>query len=362
MTDGRRQFWLVPALAAVACVIGLLIDPRVLLACYLATTVATSAVPIGALAVLMVTYLVRGDWTTGLHIPLLAAALTLPIVGLFFIPVMVGMTWLYPWAYAGDLSGVLQPIYLTPWFFVLRTIGYFIVWTLLALWLRNTWGDLDRMRRAASVELIVYALTASFAGIDWIESLTPKFHSSIYGLLFLTFQLLAGLAFAIVIALRPGHPRPTFSYGPILLSTLLLWAYIQAMQYIVIWAGDIPDEVLWYLHRSSDGWGVVLWILVLLQFVVPFFAMLSQRVRNGQRPLFAIAAATLVLRVVEAFWLVLPGLEVRGSVLVLAIPATMLAIGGTWWLAFCALVRRAGVTLTQWSPTVRRLAPVVGRL
>jgi hypothetical protein len=96
-----------------------------------------------------------------------------------------------------------------------------------------------------------FGVVASFAGIDWIESLTPKFHSSIYGLLFLTFQLLAGLAFAIAIALRPGHPRPTFSYGPIFLSTLLLWAYIQAMQYIVIWAGAIPDEVVWYLRRSA---------------------------------------------------------------------------------------------------------------
>src|SRR5262249_43546466 len=178
---------------------------------------------------------------------------------------------------------------------------------------------------------------------DWIESLTPTFHSSTYGLLFITFQLLAGLAFALVIALRPGRARPTFSYGPLLLSVLLLWAYIHSMQYIIMLAWDIPREVTLNLRRSSDGWGIVLWTLVLLQFVVPFFAMLSERVRNGQRPLLMIAGATLVLRVVEALWLILPSTGASGPVLLLDIPATTLAIAGTWWIAFRAGARRAAL-------------------
>jgi hypothetical protein len=126
------------------------------------------------------------------------------------------MPWLYPWAAADPSASALQEVYLTPWFFAARTIIYFVVWTALALWVRRGWGDLARMIRTASAGLIVYALTASFAGIDWIGSLTPTFHSSIYGLLLITFQLLAGLAFALVIALRPSRARPTFSYGPIL--------------------------------------------------------------------------------------------------------------------------------------------------
>jgi hypothetical protein len=355
MRKASHVLLLVPPLGGAACLLALFIDPHALLACYLAATVAVSAIPIGALAVLMITYLVRGAWTKGLHVPLMAAALTLPITGLLFLPVIIGLPWLYPWA-NGEVSGILQPVYLTTWFFIARTVGYFAVWTALAFWLRAAWGDLDRMRRAGSVGLIVYPLTASFAGIDWLESLTPKFHSSIYGLLFLTFQLLAGLAFAIAIALRPGHVRPTFSYGPILLSTLLLWAYMQAMQYIVIWGGDIPDEVVWYVRRSSGGWAFVLWGLMLLQFVFPFFAMLSQHVRNGQRPLFVIAVGTLLLRLVEAFWLVLPNFEPSGAVFALAIPGSILAVGGIWWLAFRMVVRRSEpprppqhVTLALWA-------------
>src|SRR5262249_54951863 len=158
-----------------------------------------------------------------------------------------------------------------------RTIAYFAIWSAVALWVRHAWGDPERMTRAASAGLIVYALTASLAGVDWIESLTPDFHSSIYGLLFLTFQVLAGLSFGIDLATRARAEVPA-GYGPLLFATLLLWAYMHAMQYIIIWAGNIPREVEWYLRREEGVWFYVLWGLFLLQFVVPFFAMLLDRV------------------------------------------------------------------------------------
>lgn len=339
MNAALQRIWPASALAGVAgSISGLFIDPHALLASYLAAAVAWSAIPIGALAVLLTSYLVRGGWTEGLHASLTAAALTLPVAALLFTPVLVAAPWLYPWAAEAGRHGALQGIYLTPWFFIARTIVYFIVWTMLALWARNAWGDLDRMKRAASAGLILYAITGSFAGIDWIESLSPEFHSSIYGLLFITFQLLTGFAFAVFIVLQ--QRRQTLRYGDIFLSILMLWAYVHAMQYIVIWSGDIPDEVVWYLRRSSNGWGVVLAALVILQFVIPFFAMLSERVRYGREPLLVIAGATLVLRFVEAFWLVLPSASAGGPALVLTIPATVMAIGGVWLLAFGETLRR----------------------
>ena len=319
-------------IAFAGCIAGFLIDPNALMACYLAATVAGSAIPIGALAVLMVTYLVRAEWTEQLHDVLMAAALTLPVVTLMFVPILIAVPWLYPWAATGEHHGALQAVYLTPWFFIIRTIGYLGVWTALAIWVRDAWGDSERMIRAATVGLILYALTASFAGIDWIESLTPEMHSSIYGLLLIAFQLLAGFGFAVFMALRQG--RPVLRYGETLLSILLLWAYLHAMQYIVIWAADIPEEVTWYLRRASGGWAVVLWGLVLLQFVLPFFALLSGRVRYGQRPLLLLCGATLGLRFVEAFWLVLPSTHAEGWVLMLDIPAVTLGIGAAWTYAF----------------------------
>src|SRR5262249_268782 len=152
------------------------------------------------------------------------------------------------------------------------------------------------------------------------------------------FQLLAGFAFALFVVLLRG--APAWRYGEILLSILLLWAYLYAMQYIVIWAGDIPDEVVWYERRASHGWGVVLWVLVLCQFVIPFFGRVAGGVGYGRGPLLIIAGATLMLRLVEAFWLALPGKDASGLVLLLAIPATVLAIAGAWGLAYDAVLQR----------------------
>jgi len=115
----------------------------------------------------------------------------------------------------------------------------------------------------------------------------------------------------LLAVLVPTRPRQmaNASYAAVLVSVLLLWAYLHAMQYIIIWAGNIPDEVSWYVVRSGGGWGIVLWVLFLGQFTLPFFALLSARVRASTRALIALSAATLVLRYVEAAVLILPPLE-----------------------------------------------------
>jgi hypothetical protein len=297
---------------------------------------------LGALMVLMMSYLVPGCWTNGMHVPLTAAALTIPAAGLLFVPVLIGLPWLYPWV-AAPPPHAFQAAWLSPAFFVLRTFGYFLLWSVIAVWARRSWGSPPLMVRAASAGLIVWALTVSLAGVDWIESLNPEFHSSIYGLLFLTLQVVAGLAYGIAMTVlaRP-HARAVAGYGALLLATLLLWAYMHAMQYIIIWAGNIPKEVTWYLRRETGAWLFVLWGVVLLQFVVPFFAMLSGRVRNRPYPLLLIAGGTLVLRVVESLLFVLPSADARGAVLWLAIPATLAAtLGLVGWALQFTLARTA---------------------
>jgi hypothetical protein len=335
--------------------IALILDAHDTLAAWLAGAVAISAVPIGALAVLMFSYLVRGAWTNEMHVALVAASRTIPVAGLLFVPIVAGMRWLYPWIDTPP-EHTSQAIYLAPWFFTLRTVAYFVIWFLLAVWAGRAWGSKEQMTRAASVGLIVYALTGSLAGIDWIESLEPNFHSSIYGLIFLTFQLLAGLSFGIaaVVYARP-RSRALGGYGALLLSTLLLWAYMHAMQYIIIWAGNIPDEVEWYLRRLAGAWGFVLWGLIILQFVVPFFAMLSAHVRSRPNPLLAIAAGTLALRFVEAFVLVLPAAHAADAVLWLAIPAATLATFGILGLSLQVTLARM-----ERSSHDRHLLPVGG--
>jgi hypothetical protein len=192
------------------------------------------------------------------------------------------------------------------------------------------------MGRSASAGLIVYALVISFAGIDWIESLEAEFHSSIYGLLYLCFILLGGVAFAIGMGLWSERPiGATRGYSALLLSTILLWTYLHAMQYIVIWAGNIPDEVVWYLKRSSDGWQFVLAFVALGQFVGPFLALLSARIRRNRRWLLALCCWTLMMRCWEAGILVLPAIAHIAPLTVwLMLSAALIFVGVSLWWAF----------------------------
>ncbi|RZN32605.1 hypothetical protein [Bradyrhizobium sp. Leo121] len=310
MRGGRIAWAAAIVLSAIILIAGLVLDRRAALAAYLVAWIALGAIAIGALGVLMTSYLVRRAWTEALHPVLVAATATLPVVGICLVPVLIGMKEIYPAAAATSTLPPFKAAYLAPLFFTLRSVIYFVIWSALAVWLRNAWSHSERMTRAASAGLIVYALTVSLAGIDWMESLEPHFHSSVYGLLYLTLALLNGLAFAIGWSILTGRQiGGCAGYSALLLSTILLWGYLHAMQYIVIWAGDIPDEVIWYLKRSENGWQFALAILVAGQFVLPFFALLSGRVRADRRWLLGLCALTLLMRVLEAAILILPAID-----------------------------------------------------
>ncbi|MBS0531364.1 MAG: hypothetical protein JSS22_18540 [Proteobacteria bacterium] len=327
MTVRIRRHWGLIALAAILLLAGAIVDGRSALAAYLVTWVALSAIPIGALGVLMVSYVVRRDWTEALHPVLAAAAATISVAGILFIPILILIAHIYPAASDPASLPAFKAIYLTPWFFAARAVAYFIIWTVLGWWLRAAWPDRERMMRAASAGLIVYALTVSLAGVDWLESLEPDFHSSIYGLLYLCFAMLDGVAFAIAAGLFLRRPLSGINgYSALLLSTILLWGYLHGMQYIVIWSGNIPAEVVWYIKRSANGWQFVLAVLAFGQFVFPFFALLNSRVRRDRRWLLGLCALTLIMRGIEAAVLILPaipGVAMLPTVLMLA-PALVL--------------------------------------
>jgi hypothetical protein len=323
---------------------GLVVDRRATLAAYLVAWIGIGAIPLGALGILMTSYLVRRAWTEGLHAILVASTSVLPIVAALFLPVLIGMKELYPAASEHHSLPAFKAVYLAPWFFVLRTVIYFAALWLLALWQRAVWSDSERMFRSASAGLIIYALLVSFAGVDWIESLEPEFHSSIYGLLYLCLTLLDGVAFAISIGLASGRRiGATKGYSALLLSTILLWAYLHAMQYIVIWAGNIPDEAVWYLKRSSDGWQFVLAFVAVGQFVFPFFALLNARVRSTRSWLLVLCGLTLVMRCWEASIMILPAVpHIALLTAVLMLPAALAFVAIILWWAFGIALRNDG--------------------
>lgn len=325
---GERTALVIGAVGLIGAIIGLVLDARIALSAWAAAAIGWSEIAIGALAMLMMVQLVGGSWRPLLRGPLAAGAATLPVVAIAFVPVLIGIGWIYPWAdpHVAAALPAFKAAWLSPAFFIVRTIVYFAVFIgLQQALLRAPEENRDAI---AAPGLILYALLASLAGVDWLESIEPSFHSSEFGLIFLSGQWLGGLSFALLIVLsRIRDGAPPVAAG-VFVTALLFWGYLQAMQYIVIWSGNIPIEVRWYVERTETGWVFVTWSLVALQFVLPFLALLRPSVRASRHAMTVIAAVTIALRLVEAAWELLPATGLPVIPTVLLVFAGWAAIGG----------------------------------
>lgn len=330
MTETRAIVILLIGL--IGCAIGLVFAPHEALAAWLVCWLGWGSIPIGALALLMLVALIPGSWRQLYARPLVIGATLMPIVAIAMIPLLLGITFIYPWTAHGATDGyaAFKSAWMSTGFFVVRTIAYLIVLSLIAWALLAAEPRLRGPIAAAGV--IAYALIGSLIGIDFAESTEPHFHSSIYGLLALTNQWLAGISFAILLGLWTTRGKAPLAAAGVLVTALLLWGYMHAMQYIVIWAGDIPAEARWYIERGRHGWGALAWLLYGLQGLVTFGALLSPSVRSSRRAMMALAGLTLVMRLLEQAWLVLPGLTGIGWPVAPLIVAASLAMLGFGWI------------------------------
>jgi hypothetical protein len=335
----RDRALLIGGVGLVGCAIGLVFAPREALAAWLVSWLGWGSIPIGALALLMLVALIPGSWRQFYARPLVIGATLMPIVAIAMIPLLVGVQLIYPWSAEGATRGyaAFKADWLSTGFFVVRTIAYLILLSLIA------WALLAAAPRLrgpiAAAGVIAYALIGSLIGIDFAESTQPDFHSSIYGLLALTNQWLAGISFAILLALWGSKGKAPLAAAGVLVTALLIWGYMHAMQYIVIWAGDIPAEARWYVERGRHGWGALAWLLYGLQGLASIAALLSPKVRNSSKAMIVLAVLTLVMRLVEQAWLVLPGLPGIGWPVAPLILAASLAMLGFGWAGAEALRR-----------------------
>jgi len=336
----RERALIVGIVGLFGCAAGLVFAPRDALIAWLVCWLGWGSIPIGSLAVLMLVALIPGTWRQLYARPLVIGATLMPLVAIAMIPLLVGVELIYPWTAAGATSGfaAFKAAWLSTGFFVVRTIAYLIVLSLIA------WALLAASPRLrgpiAAAGVILYALIGSLIGIDFGETTEPHFHSSIYGLLALTNQWLAGISFAILLGLWSERGKAPFAAAGVLVTAILMWGYMHAMQYIVIWAGDIPAEARWYIERGRHGWGALAWILYGMQGLFSFAALLSPRVRNSARAMIVLALLTLAMRLVEQAWLVLPGLPGIGWPVAPLIVAASLAMFGFGWFGAIALARR----------------------
>lgn len=325
---------------------------------YLLAYTFWAEIGLGCLGLLMLHHLVGGRWSALIRRLLETGVLLLPVMALLFIPLIFGMTTLYPWANAEHVqqSTLLQQK--TDWlnapFFLGRTAFYFAVWIILA-WLFNRWslaqdqtGDAKfagRMRRLSAIGMILYMLTATFAGYDWLMSLEPEWFSSIYGLLFIAGQALAALSFAIIglrlLAKEKGTGQTwvkSFNdLGNFLLGFVMIWAYFTYSQFLVIWSADIPEEGIWYYHRMQGGWQNVALFLIAVHFVLPFVLLLARGLKRNPQWLMMVAALIFLARLVDLYWLMVPAFYPEGVHLHWLDLALWIAIGGGWTFVFIRL-------------------------
>jgi hypothetical protein len=311
---------------------------------------------LGSLGVVFVQFLTGGVWGLVTRRIFEACAATLLLLAVLFVPILVGMPYLYIWTQPAAVASepVLQhkSIYLNVPFFVVRAIVYLLAWIVLAVLLRR-WSTvhdreaqphiLRRLQRLSIIGALVLAVTVTFAAIDWLMSLEPLWFSTMYPPMVAMSALLLALSFAIVVVtqLAPSTaigevvaPSVYNDLGSLLLAFLMLWAYMAYFQYLLIWAGNLSDEIPWYLGRIGGGWVVFAAASATLGFLVPFWLLLFRSIKRSRRMLGIIAGLLVVMRFVDVYWMVKPPFDPAGPVLTWLDAAALVGIGGLWLAVF----------------------------
>jgi hypothetical protein len=328
---------------------------------YLLAYVYWISIPLGCMAILMLHHLTGGWWGYPIRRILEAGTRTLGAIGLLFLPVLAGMHRLYPWygwphspELAHDPNLRFKSVYLSPPLFTLRTIVYFAIWLTLAYFLNKWSEEQDRTgdpRFESNFEalsgpgLILWGLGATYASIDWVMSLEPLWFSTIYGMIFMIVEALIAMSFVIFILRQLSEYEPISKIvtpsqfndlGNLMLTFVMLWAYLGFSQFLIIWAGNIKDEIPWYLARAFGGWGAVAAVLIALHFAVPFLLLLQRGVKRRLQVLSVVAGIMIVLSLVDVFWLVAPAYEKAGPQLHWLDLCAIIGIGGIWLAVFFA--------------------------
>jgi hypothetical protein len=341
------------AVGAVISLAGWFIEPTQFFQSYLMAYMLCLGVTLGCLALGMIHQLSGGEWGVLIRRPIGAASRVIPIMTVLFLPIVLGMSHLYPWTNADlvahDEALQHKHLYLNVPFFLVRAAFYFLVWNGLAYFL-NTWSlEQDknpdprialRMQRLSGFGLLAYGLTITFASFDWLMSLEPHWFSTIYGVLIVGGQGLSALAFLIIVMVWLSRrapidaivvPQHFHDLGNLTLAFVMLWAYFSFSQYLIIWSGNLPAEIAWYLHRLQTGWRFVGLTLVIFHFAVPFVVLLSRTVKRQPELLVKVAIGILLIRLVDLFWLIAPEFHQHGvsvSWLDVVLPLTL----GSLWL------------------------------
>ncbi len=309
--EAERIAWIAGGAGLVGAAAGWLFAPAVFPHAWLAALTAWLGWPLGCMGLLLIHALTGGRWGYAIRPQLVAGMGTLLLLLPAVIPLLTVLRTLYPWVRPDVAAHLGNRFYLNLPFFLGRGAVYLIVWLGLAgLTLRALRQDIPdaTLARIAPAGLILLALTVTFAAIDTTMSLDPLFASSIYGLIAIAEMGLLALSVSIFAAVIGEPPDDTTlrNLGRLLLALLILWAYLDFMQVLIVWQSDLPNEAPWYIVRSRGGWGIAAALVAGCHFVLPFFALLSPRLQGSPRGIACVTALLILSEVVRGWWLVVP--------------------------------------------------------
>ncbi len=377
--DGVQTSALIAGGAGVAlCIFGALADTRQFFISYLFGYLFWLGLALGCLVLLMIHHLTGGRWGFPLRRFFEAAIMTLPLMALLFLPLFFGLRELYPWSRPEVVaaSALLRQrhFYMNGPAFVMRAAVFFalLVWTARTL---NKWSFLQddtadpaptrRLRTLSGPGIALYPFLATFAYVDWILSLETDWYSTMFVVLIIIGQILTALAFCIVLLawLRSEEPysrvvtTTNFHHlGSLLLAFVMMWAYMAFGQLLIIWSGNLPAEISWYLHRIAGGWKWVISLIAIFHFFLPFFLLLSRDIKRRVAALATVAAVIFFAHLADVFWLISPSFYRTGFSIHWMDAAAPAAVGGLWIAAFSARLKSRPLLVSN-DPRQKDLPP-----
>jgi hypothetical protein len=324
----------------------------------------------GCLVWLMIHFVAGGAWGVMIRRPLEAGTRTLYVMWLGFLPLLLGASKLYVWAdpaHAGDKIVQLKHLYLNVPFLWARWVVYGVVWLglvfLLNKWSRledetKSWKYSSALEKLSAPGIVAYFFTITFCAVDYLVSLDVTWSSTIYGFLVAAGQALSAISLVVAVLILLGDYAPMdhaitkkhqHDLGKLMLALVMFWAYLSFSQYLIIYSGNLPQEITWYVRRLNGGWQWVGLTLLLFHFALPFTLLLSQTLKKNRKTLFSIAIFIICIRVVDVFWLVEPNfVDVNNPVFTVS------------WLDFVAPIGFGGLWLAMffWTLPTRPLLPL----
>ena len=337
---------------------------------YLVAFAFWTSIALGGLFLTFLHYLTGAVWSVVLRRIFESFMAVLPVMALFLIPVLLGMYELYHWTHAEaveqDILLQQKSPYLNIPFFVVRSVLFFVIWSVFArvlyhLSIKNDWtGDatlLKKARRISPLVAILFAITLSFAAFDWLMSLDALWYSTIFGVYYFSGSTVATIALLILFVVmfdKAGFIKNLISIehyhdlGKLLFTFTVFWAYIAFSQYFLIWYANIPEETIWFAHRWEGAWKSVSLFLVIGHFVLPFFVLMMRSTKRNMAVLVFMSLWLLFMHLVDMYWLVMPNLFHHDVHLSWIDVAPFLGIGGIFvWLAYVQLSRNSLVAIND---------------